>query len=242
MKRPLIFALASLLLVSGAFADTVNLGSGYKCDGSTILKGTREVSFSKAKSTLAQTLVKLKQKLKAAPRNKKAAIQAQINALNNSKTQIKACSNGQLSGSQVDPVFSQLAAGTGSYSGVYNGRLDGFFPLSGEVTVSFTLVQTTFSAILGLGGNLGSALNAKPLTFSQDVGGIGFPAQFFLQNTFLGDVTLSITQSGQITITNSNSPTGSVNFNGQFAGQTINATLNGTYSGHSFEGNAKLTK
>lgn len=240
-KSVLIILAAVSLLTSFASAE-VDLGSGFKCSGDTILKGTKEVSFSKAKSTLAKTLEKLKSKLENAPKKGKAAIKAQIKAANNSKTLIKACSSGQLSDDQVDPIFTSLASGTGSYTGNYSGNVNGFIPLTGTVTTSFILEGTTFSAVLSIGGNVGSALNAQPLTFSNDVGGIGFPAQFFLTNTFLGDVTLSITQDGHLTITNSNSNNASVTLDGLFSNQSIAITLGGSYSGQTFTGSATLTK
>ena len=233
--------LVTIFMASIAVADTP-IGNGFSCQGDAILKGDKEVSFSKAKSTLAKTIEKLKSKLETATGKTKAAIKAKIKEANNSKTLLKACSSGNLDSSQVDPVFTDLASGSGTYSGTYSGTVGGFIPLSGEITMQFILDGTTFSGILSLGGNLGSTLNAKPLTFTNDVGGIGFPAQFFLTNTFIGDVTLSVTQDGHLTITNSNSTTGSVTFDGTFANKTITSTLNGSYSGVSFQGGATLNR
>ena len=230
-----------MLSASLVFAETP-IGNGFKCQGDTILKGDTEVDFSKAKSTLVQTLKKLKSRLDTATGKSKAAIKAKIKEANNSKTLLKACSSGTLDSSQVDPIFSSLASGTGTYVGNYTGTVGGFLPLSGQVTMSFVLDGTTFSGILSLSGELGSALNAKPLTFTNDVGGIGFPAQFGLTGTFIGDVTLSITQDGHLTITNTNSPNATVMFDGAFAQQAITCTLNGSYSGFSFTGGALLSR
>ena len=240
-SRLVLLILSTLIFALGVCADTP-IGNGFSCQGDAILKGDKEVSFSKAKSNIAKTLEKLKSKLATATAKSKAGIKAKIKEANNSKTLLKACSSGNLDSTQVDPVFTDLASGSGTYSGTYSGTVSGFIPLSGEITVQFILEGTNFSAILSLSGNLGSTLNAKPLTFTNDVGGIGFPAQFFLTNTFIGDVTLSVTQDGHLTITNSNSSTGSVTFDGTFANKVITSTLSGSYSGISFQGGATLNR
>ena len=242
MKSAFVFFLVvSLLSTSAAFAE-VEIGNGFKCEGASIFKGTKSIPYSKAKSNISTTLQKLKDKKETAKTKKqKDAINAKIKEANNSRTLLKACSSGQLSPDQVDPVFTQLASGNGTYGGNYSGTVDGFFPISGTITAQFTLDGTTFSTLLSLGGNLGSTLDAKPLSFSADVGGIGFPAQFFLPGTFIGDVTLSVTQSGHLTITNANTNTGAVTFDGQFSNNAISSTLGGSYKGHSFNGSANLT-
>ena len=242
--RSIFFVLACFLSASVAFAD-VTIGNGFGCSGVSILKGTKVVSYTKAKSNLIQTIAKLKKKLETASKKKKAGIRAQIQAANQSKTLLKACSSGNLDSSQVDPVFTQLASGSGNYSGTYAGLVGGFPSISGNISILFELEGTVLTGTLSLGGNLGSTLNAKPLAFQNDVGGIGFPAQFFLTNTFIGDVTLSITQAGHLSIVNSNygaTNAGPIDFEGDFALQTITSTLNGSYSGFSFTGGATLTR
>ena len=236
----LVLCLSGLLTIQSATAD-VTIGNGFSCSGSSVMKAGKLIDYKKAKSNIAQTLTKLRNQLSTAAPKKKAAIRAKIQAANNSKTLLKACSSGQLSPDQVDPIFTQLASGSGTYSGNYSGVIDGFFPISGPVTISFVLDGTNFSALLSLSGNLGSTLNAQPLSFAGDVGGIGFPAQFNLPNTFLGSVTLSVTQDGHLTITNvaSNS---NVTYDGHFSSTTITSTLSGTYKGHSFSGNATLSR
>lgn len=167
---------------------------------------------------------------------------AQIAAAKAAKTLLSACTSGQLDVQQVTSIFSQLADGSGIYEGKYNGIVGGFLPITGDVQVVFELEGTVFGATLSLGGNLGSTLNAQPLAFQNDVGGISFPAQFLLQGTFIGDVVLSISEAGHISISNSNSSKGTVNFEGDFAGSTITSTLGGSYSGISFTGGATLQK
>lgn len=232
--------LAVLLSASSAFAQ-VDIGNGFSCSGSSILKNGQEVQFSKAKSNIQKTINKLKSKLETAAPKKKAAIRAKIKAANNDKKELKACFSGTLAPNQVDPIFTQLAAGNGTYTGSYSGTVAGF-PVSGAITMQFVLDGTNFSALFSIGGSVGSALDAKPLSFTNNVGGVGFPAQFFLADTFLGDVTLSVTQSGQLTVTNSNTDVGSVTFSGQFASQTITSSLSGTYKGIPFSGTANLVR
>jgi len=223
-----------------SFAD-INIGNGFTCEGTSILKGTRTIPYSKAKSTIAKTLAKLRKKLHNAPKVQKAGIKEKIKQANNSKTQLKACSNGTLSPSEVDSIFTQLANGDGTFEGTYSGTVNGFIPLSGNIIFQFVLEQTTFSTLLKLGGNLGNTLDAKPLTFSADVGGIPFPAQFNLPQTFLGSVTLNISQDGHLTITNVDTKS-TVNMDAQFSNQTITGTLSGSYQGIPFEGSFNLTR
>lgn len=243
MKSKILFlALVSILFCTTVNADIAPLGGGFKCDGSTILKGTKKVTYSQAKSNLNTTIAKLKEKLADAPKNKKQGIKNKIKAANGVKTLVTSCSKGLLA-TQVDPIFTNLASGTGKFFGNYSGSVSGFIPLSGTVETTFTLQGTVFSAVLNLGGQLGNSLNFQPLTFSNDVGGIGFPAQFILEGTFLGTVTLSITKEGRLTITNSNAPNGAtVNFDGQFSANTITSSISGNYSGFPFQGTANLTK
>jgi hypothetical protein len=246
MKFRSITAILAGLLVSATltFADAT-IGNGFTCSGDNILKGGREIKFSKAKSTLAKTIEKLKTKLSNIPKKNKAkrdAVKAQIAAANNSKTLLKACTSGQLAPDQVDPIFTQLAAGDGTYAGDYTGSaLGGLLQLSGPISMQFILEGTQFSAILTIGGNVGTSLNAQPLTFSGDVGGIGFPAQFVLSGTFLGEVTLNITQGGLLSITNLGNAN-PVTFEGQFPSTTITSSLAGTYNGVTFSGNATLIR
>lgn len=143
--------------------------------------------------------------------------------------------------SQVDPIFTQLASGSGTFNGTYSGTA-AFIPISGPVEVKFELNGTVFGASLSIGGPVGNALFGETLAFQNDVGGIGFPAQFLLTGTFLGDVSLTITQAGHISITNSNSSKGSVTFEGDLADPNLNATLSGSYSGLPFNGTATLTR
>lgn len=237
------------LLLTGLLSATVasaevTIGNGFTCQGSAVMKGDQLIQYSKARSNLLRTLEKLKKKLAAATtKKKKAAIKAQIKAANNSKTLLKACSSGQLDANQVDPIFTQLAAGNGTFNGTYSGTVTGIFtiPISGPITYQFILDGTTFSTILTLGGNLGSSLNAQPLTFSADVGGIGFPAQFFLPDTFLGAVTLSVTQDGHLTITNSGSSS-TVSLDGQFGAEKITGTTSGVIQGQTFNGTFSCTR
>jgi len=230
------FVIASLLAAIPAYAD-VTIGNGFVCEGSAILKGTQTISYSKAKSNILTTIAKLRQKLQAAAQKKKAGIRQKISAANNAKTLLKACSSGQLADNQVDPIFTQLASGNGTFNGTYSGKVGGFINISGPISMSFVLDGTNFSTLLTIGGNVGTALNAQPLSFTGDVGGIGFPAQFNLPNTFLGSVTLSVTQSGHLSIT---SP--SATFEGDFSSSTITGALNGSYGGFSFTSTATLTR
>lgn len=234
----------SLFLFAGLFSASadITIGNGFSCDGTSIIKGTRTIPYSRAKSTIAATIEKLKEKLAEAPKKKKEGIREKIQAANSSKTLLRACSKGELKPGEVDQIFTQLAAGTGTYTGTYSGTVDGFLPLSGPITFQFVLDQTTFSTLLTIGGNVGNALNAKPLSFSSDVGGIALPAQFNLPDTFLGSVTLSVAQDGHLTVTNTGSPKASVNMDGQFASQAITGQLGGTYSGHTFSGSFTLNR
>lgn len=236
-----VFAVACFFSVSVASAQ-VTIGNGFTCEGTSIFKGTREVKYSKARSTLTETIERLKTRLETAPKKKKPGLRAQLADARSTKTNLQSCSKGTLAPSEVDPIFTQLSGGTGIYSGTYNGVVGGIQPISGPVQLVFELEGTVFGTTLTLGGNLGSALKAEPLTFQSDVGGIGFPAQFFLTGTTLGDVTLSITQTGHLTITNSNSPKATVTFEGDFGDNTITSTLSGTYSGFPFTGGASLTR
>jgi hypothetical protein len=239
-NRYILIAAASFLSTSVAFAD-VTIGNGFKCEGSSILKGTKVVSFTKAKSTLVQTIANLKKKLATASKKKRPGIKAQIQTANLSKTLLKTCSVGKLDIGQVDPIFTQLASGSGLYSGTYGADVTFVGHISGDMSMLFQLQGTVFSGTLTLGGPLGTSLHSQPLAFQQDVGGIGFPAQFFLTNTFLGDVTLSVTQAGHLSITNSNQSK-PADFEGDFANQTIACTLNGSYSIVSYSGSATLTR
>jgi len=235
-----IIVLGGLLSSSVAFADLQALGNGFSCDGGTLLKGTKSIKYSKAKSTLAKTLAKLKAQLGTAPKKKRAAIKAKIDALKQSRLQITACIKGTLNPNQADPIFTQLSSGNGTYTGKYHGSVFGF-ALDGDMTMSFVLTGTILNANLSLGAPLGPTVDNKPLGFEGDVAGIGFPAKFFLSPTFLGDVTLSIGQDGHVTITNSNSPNATVNFDGHFTNPTISGSLSGSYNGFPFQGTFSLT-
>ncbi len=240
-SRSILFVFFVCLLSAPlAFAD-VTIGNGFSCSGTSLLKGTKPITYKKARSNVETTIEKLKEKRDDAPKNKKQGFTDKINAAKQAKTLLKACTSGNLSDSEVDPLFTQLAAGTGVYAGPYSGSAAGF-PLSGSIKATFGLSGTTFTTVLEITGNVGNALDAEPLSFEGDVGGIGFPAQFFLQNTFLGDVTLSFTQNGQLTITNSNTNVGSVTLNGQFSSQTITGSLGGSYKGIPFNGTYNLTR
>lgn len=237
----MILSVFCFLSATSAHAE-VSMGSGFSCVGNTILKGSKQVTYSKAKSNLTKTIAKLKSKLETAPKKKKAGLKAQIAAAKAAKAMLFVCSSGNLDLTQVDPLFAQLASGSGIFNGNYSGLVGGFIPISGAVQIVFELEGTVFGATLSLGGNLGSSLNAQPLAFQNDVGGIGFPAQFNLTNTFLGDVQLTFTQAGHLTITNPVNTTGLVTFEGDFSQSTITSTLSGSYKGVSFSGGANLTR
>ena len=237
----LALGLFFLISTSPAMAEVL-MGNGFTCVGNSIMKAGKVVTYTKAKSNLTTTIAKLKTRLETAPKKKKAGLKAQIAAAKAAKAKLSVCSSGNLDLSQVDPLFTQLASGSGIFSGNYSGLVGGFIPISGTVQVVFELEGTVFGATLSLGGNLGSTLDAQPLAFQNDVGGIGFPAQFFLANTFLGDVQLTFTQAGHLTITNPVNTTGLVTFEGDFSNSTITSTLSGSYKGVSFSGGANLTR
>ncbi|RIL05951.1 MAG: hypothetical protein DCC75_11260 [Proteobacteria bacterium] len=241
MRSVLAITIFTSLVSAATVLADVEIGSGFKCSGNSIFKGSREVSYTKAKSNTNKTIQRLKQKLETAPRNKKPGLKNQITQAKAARTLLLACSQGNLDPSQVDPIFTQLASGSGIFNGTYSG-LAVFIPISGNIQLVFELEGTVFGATLSLGGQLGSALQGQPLAFQNDVGGIGFPAQFFLTDTFIGDVTLSITKEGQLTITNNNSTTGQINFQGNFGGSTVNGSLSGSYNGFPFNGSATLNK
>lgn len=239
MKKLLGALIISLISTTVAFANT-DLGNGYSCDGTTIFKGSKVVAYTKAKSTLQKTIDALKADISDATGAKKTKLKNKLNAIKSAKIQVTACFKGQISPNDVDQVFKDLAAGSGTYLGNYNGTVFGI-PVSGTVQLVFTLQGTTFSATMSLGGNLGNTLNFQPLAFSNDVGGIGFPAQFVLTGTFLGTVTLSITQAGVLTITN-NDNSKPINFNGTFASSSISGSLSGSYSSIPYNGTFTLNR
>lgn len=72
--------LLSFAIAASEAAADVTIGNGFTCSGSSIFKGTKEVKFTKAKSTLKKTIEKLKEKLADAPKKKKQKIKDQIAA------------------------------------------------------------------------------------------------------------------------------------------------------------------
>lgn len=243
MKRTfLLLLIVCCFSVSAAFADGTPIGNGFTCQGTDVFKGTKEVKVTSAKSTLAKTIEKLKEQLGNAPKKKKKGIQDKITAARDAKNKIGLCAKGLLAPDQVDPIFTSLASGSGVYLGNYSGTVSGFIPVTGTIKMSFKLEGTVFSADMEVGGNVGNTLNFQPLGFTNDVGGIGFPAIFTISNTFIGDVTLNITQDGQVTITNSNSTKGTITFSGKFANTSITGSLGGTYSGVPFDGTCTLDR
>lgn len=241
MKRGIVlFFLVCFCSLPTAFAVT-SLGNGFVCDGSSVLKAGKPVSYTKAKSTIARTIAKLKLKLSSAPKKKKPGIKALLKAANLSKTLITSCSKGKLDDSQVDPFFTKLASGTGLYKGSYSGLVGGFIPISGNLSAEFDLQGTVFATVITIEGNVGTALDAKPLNFLGDVGGVGFPAQFFLQGTFLGNVTLEFSQDGHLKITNDDASK-RANFEGQISDQGINGSINGAYSGVEYTSTFSLNR
>jgi len=115
----------------------------------------------------------------------------------------------------------------------------GFIPVAGTMAASFQIQPgtTIFSGSFSFGGGLNSALKGKPIEFSGDVAGIAFPAQFVIQNTFLGTVTATVTQSGKLTISASG-----ITFEAQLSGSNITGSLNGSYSGLPFTGTFSVNK
>jgi hypothetical protein len=246
MKLKSIFlGLLCSLSTSVAYA-AVPLGNGFSCSGSSILKGTKVVTFTKAKSTLAATLANLQKSLNKASKSKKPGINAKIKAAKQTQTYIKSCSKGKLT-----DFIAKLTIGTGTFSGVYNGVVGGFLPINGPVTVNFKLAKTVLTSTLTLGGNLGNTVNAQPLIFTSDIGGIGYPLQAGLLHTFIGDCAITFTEDGHISIVNANygpgtsAPnSGPIDFEGGYSDVTnkISATLNGSYDSVGFEGSVTLSK
>jgi hypothetical protein len=240
--RTLLLSCSVLLVSTVPASADVRMGGGYSCAGSSMTKAGKVVSYTKAKSNMTKTIAKLKAKLASAPSSKRAAIRAQLKTATHIKVLLNACRKGELSSSDIDPIFTQLASGTGTYTGPYTGVVGGILALKGSITVVFSLQGTVFKATMTLGGNLGTTVDAKPLSFEQDISGIGFPAQLLLRGTFLGDVTLSITQTGHLSLATSNFAKGQVSFEGDFTNNSITSTLGGSYNGVSFSGNATLIR
>lgn len=244
MKRGCLWfvCIAAGLMIAAPVAAQVDIGNGFRCEGDAILKGDKEVKYSKARSNTETTIEKLKSKLENAPKKKRKGIKDKLTAAREVKRLLKACSKGQLGDNEVAAIFSQLSSAGGTFTGSYSGTVNGFIPLSGTVTFAFSLNGTDFTTVLILGGPLGNALDAQPLSFTGPVGGIGLPAQFFIPATFIGDVTLSIGADGQLTITNSNSTTGSVTLSSQFSSSAISGNLGGSYEGNTFQGSFNLAR
>lgn len=141
MKTNLLttFFFVSLILVSASSSLAQEIGSGYSCSGSTILRNGRVVSLSAAKS----------------------AIQAKIDALGssaknkNKKNALKAVKKGVINCSKGIPPVVAAGTYTGTISGSYTKSSSSLCESRTSITGSFV--------VTGSGSNLVSTAVNNPL-------------------------------------------------------------------------------
>jgi hypothetical protein len=231
----LSFVFVILFSSSSAFALT-DIGDTLKCSGTDIInsKNNKVVKYSKYKSTTQQTLERLKDKLAGAPKTKKQGIKDQITAKKNELKSVTLCSKGKLDVGTVDPLFSQLAANGGTFTGPYNGSVISFLGtinVQGNLSFNFSLTGTVFKFTIKILSGSASTLISDDLVFEADVGGQALPFEVQIPDTFLGTVNMEIKADGTVNIISQEGPV----FNGTFTANQSSGTLSATsYKSTSF--------
>jgi hypothetical protein len=190
---------------SDAFANTT-IGGGYTCSGSLIKSHGKTVNISTAKNAIKVKYSAASSKLNAlqrarASKSKIAKQKTVVNALKTVLSNLNACVKGKLD-VQISSLWGDLS---GTYSGTYT--VTSPIPATGNIGTSFAVNGTVVTGSLSLDGLAATVLGiSAPIGFQFDAKGITFPYHLQVPGTAIGDLTLTFTELGHISVDAVNVP------------------------------------
>lgn len=221
-----LYLLFILLFSTSAFAAQKNLGNGIKCDTTSgnLTQAGKTIKLKAAKSSISKLISTTKKQLASAKKgsSKAASLTKKIDSLTLTKESLPNCTTGGF----IPLIFTQIS---GAYStGTWNNTT---FNTTGAISANFSLSGTILSASINIGGNMFGSLTPAPIEFQKDVANATFPLNFIVTGTSIGNLDITIQESGALSITESVVPVSGI----------LSAKLDATFSKNSFSGTFSST-
>lgn len=180
------FVAAFIVIPSSAGAESI--GNKYQCNGTKIKTGGKIIAAKSAKASLKSVIASTKAQAKRAPAGpKRTRLNNKVTSLKGTLADVKSCA----AGTYVPEAIRDMA---GIYAtGTWNNTT---FSSTGGLSASLTLSGTMLSVSINIGGMMFGSLTPAPVEFQHNVGGVKLPYNFMATGTTIGDLDVTITQTG----------------------------------------------
>lgn len=226
INKVLIFLFLLFLTSTHLYAAQKNLGNGIKCDTTSgnLTQAGKTIKLKAAKSSISKLISTTKKQLASAKKgsSKAASLTKKIDSLTLTKESLPNCTADGF----IPLIFTRIS---GAYStGSWNNTT---FNTTGAISANFSLNGTVLSASINVGGDMFGSLHPAPIEFQKDVANATFPLNFVVTGTSIGNLDITIQESGALSITESVVPVSGI----------LSAKLDATFSKNSFNGTFSST-